>query len=128
MNDLPKDTRYAKHDQWVRADRGNIVQIGLTERAAAIADVVHVTLPTVGATVVAGDLLGEIENTEGLHQLVSPVSGVIIDVNQSIAENPESLTQETAEQTWLFEVELNDEAELANLMDETHYGEYREEN
>lgn len=128
MNDLPKDTRYAANDQWVRADRGNIVQVGLTQRAEALADVVHVTLPTVGATVVAGDLLGSIENTEGEVQIASPVSGIVIDVNQSIAETPDALTRDSAHDTWLFEIELTDEAELTALMDQERYGEYVQEN
>lgn len=124
MNDLPQDTRYAASHQWVRAERGNVVQVGLTSRASGLGDTVHVTLPTVGATVVAGDALGEIKSTEGSTDLSSPVSGIVVDVNQAVIDNPESLTTESAADFWLFEVELAEENEWDQLMDADSYGEY----
>ncbi|HEY1222393.1 MAG TPA: glycine cleavage system protein GcvH, partial [Acidimicrobiales bacterium] len=88
---IPSDLRYSKDHEWAKAD-GAVVRIGITDYAQdALGDVVFVDLPKVGATLNAGEALGEVESTKSVSEIYAPVSGTVTAVNDSLTNSPESV-------------------------------------
>lgn len=124
MTTFAEDLRYSSEHEWVRSGNSNTVRVGITEYAAeALGDVVHVALPTVGEEVAAGDACGELESTKSVSDVFSPVSGVVVAVNESLSDSPETVNSDPYGDGWLFEVELRDTEELDELMDADSYAE-----
>ncbi|MGB3955020.1 MAG: glycine cleavage system protein GcvH [Brooklawnia sp.] len=124
MSELPDDLRYSSEHEWVRSDDSKVARIGVTDFATSeMGDIVYVSLPTVGSTVVAGDACGELESTKSVSDLYAPVSGVVTSVNEAVTEEPESIGEDPYGEGWLFDVEMSDPAELDALLDAEAYAE-----
>ncbi|MDO4783766.1 MAG: glycine cleavage system protein GcvH [Propionibacteriaceae bacterium] len=122
MTTYPEDLSYSAEHEWVRVGNGNTVRIGITEYAAdALGDVVHTVLPTVGEDVAAGDACGELESTKSVSDVFTPVSGVVVAINDALADSPETVNSDPYGDGWLFEIELRDPEELDDLMDADGY-------
>ena len=122
MTDYPEDLKYSTEHEWVRSGNGSTVRIGVTDYAAEqLGDIVFVSLPTVGETVATGDACGELESTKSVSDLFCPVSGVVAAVNPLLESNPETVNSDPYGDGWLFEVELDDEADLDDLLDADAY-------
>jgi len=86
---FPTDLKYSKSHEWVKME-GDVAVIGISDFAQdALGDVVFVNLPAVGDAVTAGDAFGDIESVKAVSDLVSPVSGEIVEVNEALADAPE---------------------------------------
>lgn len=119
---IPESLRYSTEHEWVRAD-GAVARVGITAHAAqALGDIVYVSLPTVGSSVVAMDACGELESTKSVSDLFAPVSGIVTSVNEAAVEAPESIGSDPYGEGWLFEVELADAAQVDGLLDAQAYG------
>ena len=128
MPDVPAELRYTKEHEWVRTDSAVKARIGITAYAVEqLGDIVYASLPTVGATVEVGDSCGEIESTKSVSDVFSPVSGVIVSVNDQVIETPEIINQSNYDDGWLFEVELSNATELDALLDCASYQQFVEE-
>jgi len=124
MPDYPEDLRYTSEHEWVRAGNEGTVRVGITAYAAEqLGDVVFVTLPRVGDSVAAGDTCGELESTKSVSDLFAPVSGTVAAVNPVLDSNPETINAEPYADGWLFEVDLENEADLDELLDADAYAE-----
>lgn len=124
MIELPDDLRFSNEHEWVRVDNANVARIGVTAYATSeLGDIVYVSLPTVGSSVVAGDACGELESTKSVSELFAPVSGVVTSVNDLATDQPESIGTDPYGDGWLFDVELSDVAELDDLLDSDAYAE-----
>lgn len=124
MSTIPPQLRYSSEHEWVSQGEDNVVRVGITEYAAqAMGDVVYVSLPTVGADVVAGDACGELESTKSVSDVYSPVSGVVRAINEALADAPETVNAEPYEGGWLFEVELAADSGIDALLDADAYAE-----
>ncbi len=124
MIELPDDLRFSNDHEWVRVDNANVARIGVTAYATSeLGDIVYVSLPTVGSSVVAGDACGELESTKSVSEIFAPVSGVVTSVNDLAIEQPESIGADPYGDGWLFDVELSDVAELDELLDSDAYAE-----
>ncbi len=89
MIELPDDLRFSNDHEWVRVDNANVARIGVTAYATSeLGDIVYVSLPTVGSSVVAGDACGELESTKSVSEIFAPVSGVVTSVNDLAIEQP----------------------------------------
>ncbi|MGL5405279.1 MAG: glycine cleavage system protein GcvH [Propionibacteriaceae bacterium] len=122
MSRFPEDLRYSSEHEWVRGGNGQVVRIGITDYAAdALGDIVYVSLPTVNEEVKAGDTCGELESTKSVSEIFSPVSGVIVTVNEALTDTPEMVNTDPFAEGWLFEVEVDAEAESEELMDAEAY-------
>ncbi|MCB0954644.1 MAG: glycine cleavage system protein GcvH, partial [Ilumatobacter sp.] len=85
---VPAQLRYSKDHEWVAVD-GTRARIGITDYAQdALGDVVYVQLPTVGASVSAGDSFGEVESTKSVSDVYAPVSGTVVAVNSALDGAP----------------------------------------
>ena len=124
MPDYPEDLKYTAEHEWVRSGNGSAVRIGITEYAAdQLGDIVFVSLPAVGETVSAGDACGELESTKSVSDVYSPVSGVVASVNGVLAANPETINSDPYGDGWLFEVDMDSDSDLDDLLDADAYAE-----
>ena len=125
MIELPEDVLFTAEHEWVRIDSSTVARIGVTAYATGeLGDIVYVSLPTVGSSVVAGDSCGELESTKSVSDIFAPVSGVVVRINETVADEPELIGQDPFGEGWLFDVELADTSELDDLLDEDAYAEH----
>ena len=111
---------YSESHEYVRVD-GVFGYIGITDYAQnALGNVVYVDMPEVDDEVEAGEEFGAVESVKAASDLISPVSGTVVEVNDSLDDSPE-LINEDAYENWIIKVELTDKAELDNLMDAEAY-------
>lgn len=123
---IPEDLRYTEAHEWVRELGDGTVRIGITDHAQSqLGDVVFVQLPDAGATVAAGEAIGEVESTKSVSDIYAPVGGTIVAVNDALADHPELVNSGPYEAGWMIEVRLADGAggAPAGLLDATAYGE-----
>ena len=124
MSDYPEDLKYSAEHEWVRSGNGSKVRIGITDYAAEqLGDIVFASLPALGDTVAAGDACGELESTKSVSDIFCPVPGVISAVNALLESNPEIINSDPYGDGWLFELDLNDDADLEDLLDADAYAE-----
>ena len=124
MPDYPEDLKYTAEHEWVRSGNESTVRVGITEYAAEqLGDVVFASLPSVGDTVSAGDACGELESTKSVSDLFSPVPGTITAVNTVLEANPETINADPYGDGWLFELDLDEGADLDDLLDADAYAE-----
>ncbi len=122
----PEDLLYAKSHEWVSVETDSsgakVATVGISAFALeALTDLVFMELPEVGREVEAEDPFGEVESVKAVSDLVSPVSGEIVEVNSEIADDLEKMTEDPYGAGWLIKVKLADESALANLMDHAAY-------
>ena len=125
MAKLIEGLYYSESHEYVKGD-GNFGYIGITDYAQhALGNIVYVDMPEVDDDVEAGDEFGAVESVKAASDLISPVSGTVIEVNEELEDAPELINQD-AFGNWIIKVELSDKSELDNLMDAKAYGEFCE--
>jgi glycine cleavage system H protein len=124
VSDFPEDLKYSSEHEWVRSGNTSTVRIGITEYAAdQLGDIVFVTLPQVGEAIASGDACGELESTKSVSDIFAPVSGTVTAVNPVLEANPETINTDPYGDGWLFELELDADADLDELLDADAYAE-----
>lgn len=117
---------YSESHEYIRVE-GNYGFIGISDYAQhALGNVVYVDMPDVDDDVEAGEEFGAIESVKAASDLISPVSGTVVEVNESLEDQPELINQDPWE-NWIIKVELSDKSELDNLMDAKSYEEFCKE-
>jgi glycine cleavage system H protein len=118
---VPSDLRYTKDHEWVRVD-GETATIGVTDFAAGqLGDVVFVDLPVVGRSVDQFATFGVVESVKAVSDLYAPVSGEVVEVNDSLASKPELVNSDPFGEGWMIRVEIGDAAQLGDLLDAAAY-------
>ena len=113
--------KYTKDHEWLRIE-GDLVVVGITEHAAtALGDVGFVELPEVETVVAAGDEVVVIESVKAASDILAPVDGEIVEVNDKLAENPGLVNADPTGAAWFFKMRLDDLSVLDALMDEDEY-------
>ena len=103
--DLPTDLHYTAEHEWLQD--GSPSTIGITATAAdALGDIVYLELPAVGEDLVAGAVVGEIESTKSVSELYSPVSGTVVEINQSAVDDPSVVNSDPYGAGWLLKVDV----------------------
>jgi glycine cleavage system H protein len=126
-NDVPSDLKYTKSHEWVRVDENGIATVGITDHAQELlGDLVFVELPEVGASLGSGAECAVVESVKAASDVYSPLSGEVIEVNEGLADSPETINQDAYEEGWIFRIKLTDESELDALMDADSYAEHAE--
>jgi glycine cleavage system H protein len=117
----PSDRSYSKDHEWVVVD-GDIATIGISDFAQdQLGEVVYVDLPSAGDDVTAGEAFGEIESVKSVSELVAPVSGEIIEVNDSLSDAPETVNQDPHAAGWMIKVRMSDDSEVDALLSAQDY-------
>ena len=113
---VPEDYYYTKDHEWAQVDE-NIVTVGITEFAQdSLGEIVYVELPEEGQKVTQGEPFGVIESVKAVSDLFAPVSGTVIEINQSLSDDPSVLNDDPINNGWLIRIEMDTEKELAALM------------
>lgn len=114
---------YSESHEFVKVE-GDFGYVGITDYAQhALGNVVYVDMPEVDDEVEAGEDFGAVESVKAASDLISPVSGTIVEVNEALEDEPELLNKD-AFANWIIKVELSDKSELDNLMDAKAYEEH----
>jgi glycine cleavage system H protein len=112
--------KYAETDEWAGVE-GDIVTVGISDYAQdALSDIVYVELPEVGDEVSAGDAVATVESVKAASDILRPVSGEIVEVNEAQEHTPEAINEEPYG-AWIFKVKASDLSELDKLMDAAAY-------
>ncbi len=118
---VPEQLRYSSDHEWASRD-GDTVRIGITDYAQdALGDVVFVQTPDVGTEVRAGETLGEVESTKSVSDLYAPVSGTVVEVNDSLGDGPQALNEDPYGEGWICTIQMSDPDEYDRLLDAAAY-------
>jgi glycine cleavage system H protein len=113
---VPEENYYTKDHEWAQVDE-NIVTVGVTDYAQdSLGEIVYVELPEEGQKVTQNEPFGVVESVKAVSDLVSPVSGTVIEVNNSLVDNPGQINDDPLNDGWILKIEMDTEKELANLM------------
>ncbi len=119
----PRDLKYSETHEWVRVERDDAV-IGITDYAIKeLSDLVHLELPEVGDTVEQDSPFGEIESVKAVSDLISPLTGEVVAVNENVLNNIDLLTTDAFEDGWLLRIRMDDPSELETLITSQEYDE-----
>ena len=122
MSKILENLKYAKSHEWVKVE-GGIAVIGITDFAQhSLGSVVYVEVGNEGDQVEQFDAFGAVESVKAASDILSPISGTIIEVNQAVIDSPELLNENPYE-NYLIKVKIVDETELQNLLDAAGYAE-----
>ena len=116
---------YSESHEYVRVE-GNFGFVGISDYAQhALGNVVYVDMPDVDDELTAGEEFGAVESVKAASDLIAPVTGVVVEVNEALEDQPELINQDAYE-NWIVKVELSDKSELDNLMDAKAYAAFSE--
>ena len=117
----PENLKYTDTHEWVKVE-GDIATIGVTEYAIEeLGDIVYVELPPVGTKISKGDAFGSIESVKTVSDLISPVSGVIANINEALNNAPEVLSEDAYTKGWMIKLQLANAQELSELATADEY-------
>ncbi len=126
MSKVIEGLRYADSHEWVKLD-GDIATVGITDYAQhALGDIVYVDMPEVGDEVNQGEEFGAVESVKAASDLISPISGEVVEVNEALEDQP-GLVNEDAFSAWIMKVKVSDASELDSLLDAAAYEKICEE-
>lgn len=118
---LPDELYYTKNHEWLHVDE-NLVTMGLTEHAThLLGEVIYFDFPEDGQNTSPGQTLCSLESVRKIHDILSPLSGTVLEVNSALAGDPNLINDDPLGDGWLFRVELDDERDLANLLRSKDY-------
>jgi glycine cleavage system H protein len=121
---MAEKLKFSEDHLWVRVDDAR-VQVGLSDYGQAdLGEVIAIEIPDIGDEIERGEAFGEVESTRTVVELVAPVSGIVTAINSELEEHPILLNEDPLREGWLVEIELNDEAELEDLMEPEEYEEF----
>jgi len=119
---------FLKNMKWIKLE-GDIATIGITQHATEmLGDIVFVELPENGTTVEKNGNAGVVESTKAASDIYTPVSGEIIECNQSIVDDPSKINSDPKNQAWFFKLKIKDKSEMNSLMDKETYDKFAKEN
>ena len=126
MSKILDDLRYADSHEWVKLE-GDIATVGITDYAQhALGNIVYVDMPEVGDEVTKGEEFGAVESVKAASDLISPISGEVVEVNEALEDEPE-LVNADAFGNWIIKVRVSDPAEIDDLLDAKGYAAICEE-
>lgn len=117
----PQDIRYTATHEWVRLE-ADVATVGITDHAVEqLGDLAFIDLPEPGRAAVKGSRFGEIESTKAVSDLISPLSGEIVEVNAEVVDDLERISSSPYERGWLIRIRLAAPGELDGLLDAAGY-------
>ena len=120
---IPEELKYTKDHAWVRVDENTAI-IGITDFAQGeLGDIVFVDVDSVEDTLKAGEIYGSVEAVKTVSDLYLPVSGKIIEFNQSLEDEPELINTEPYGKGWIIKLQIEEGADLSGLLTDKQYQE-----
>ncbi len=114
--------KFVESHEWVRLDGDNIVCVGITHHAQELlGDLVYIELPKIGQEIAFNDTVGVVESVKAASDLYSPVSGVVVELNEAVVNDPTLANTSPHTAGWMFKVKLNDMSQLDKLLSAEEY-------
>jgi glycine cleavage system H protein len=127
MSNIPVELKYSKSHEWARHNDDGSVTVGISDNAQdQLGDMVFIEVPEVGQTVAAEEACAVVESVKAASDVYAPISGEVVEVNESLADSPEAVNQDAYGAGWLFRIQPSDAAELDAMMDSEAYAGYLE--
>ena len=124
MSEIPSELKYSKEHEWVQIDDEGNALVGITDHAQELlGDMVYVELPEVGDTLAVGDESGVVESVKAASDVYAPISGEILEVNEDLADAPETVNSDPYTNGWLFKMSVGNEGDLEDLLTADEYAE-----
>ncbi len=120
---FPENLKYTKEHEWVRVE-GDVVYIGITDYAQdQLGDIVFIDIPTLDEELEAGDIFGTIEVVKTVSDLFIPISGTVIEVNETLEDEPELVNEDPYGKGWIIKVEPSNQEDFDSLLSAAEYKE-----
>ena len=120
--------KFSKEHEWIKLE-GDTATIGITKHAAEmLGDIVFVELPEKGSSVKKDGNAGVVESTKAASDVYTPVSGEVIECNQTIVDDPSKINLDPENQAWFFKLKIKDNSEMNSLMNKEEYNKFVKEN
>ena len=122
MSEIPSELKYTKSHEWVRDESDGTVTVGITDHAQELlGDLVFVELPEVGSEMSSEDAVCVVESVKAASDVYMPVSGEVVEVNEALADAPETINDSPYDDGWLIKVKMSNQDELEDLLDADSY-------
>lgn len=126
--DFPEDLKYTREHEWTRVEDEGVLLVGITDYAQeSLGEIVYVDLPEEGLQVSQGEAFGVVESTKAVSDLYAPASGMVVEINDTLLDNPEIINEDPYEDGWMIRIELSDPKETEKFMTAAEYQNYIEE-
>jgi glycine cleavage system H protein len=121
------EVKFSKEHEWIKLD-GDVATIGITQHATEmLGDIVFVELPELGSSVAKDGNAGVVESTKAASDIYTPVSGEIIENNQSIVDDPTKINTDPENKAWFFKLKITNKSEMDSLMNKEEYEKFSKE-
>ena len=124
MSNIPENLRYSKDHEWVKVD-GDVASIGITDYAQhSLGDVVYVDMPRVGDKFGTHEAFGSVESVKAVSEIFTPVSGEVVEVNESLNDTPEKVNSDPYGDAWFVKIKMENSLEVDAMLSGEEYEEY----
>jgi len=121
------DVKFSKEHEWIKLE-GDVAIIGITKHATEmLGDIVFVELPEKGSSVEKDGTAGVVESTKAASDVYTPVSGEIVETNQTIVDDPAKINEDPENTAWFFKLKIKDVSEMDSLMNKDEYDKFAKE-
>jgi glycine cleavage system H protein len=128
MSNIPVELKYTKSHEWARHNDDGTVTVGITDNAQdQLGDMVYIEVPEAGQAVSAGEACAVVESVKAASDVYAPLSGEVVEVNEALADSPETVNQDAYDAGWLFRIRPANTADLDQLMDSDAYAAFLED-
>ena len=122
------EVKFSKEHEWIKVE-GDTATIGITKHATEmLGDIVFAELPDKGSNVEKDETAGVVESTKAASDVYTPVSGEVVDTNQTIVDDPAKINEDPEGAAWFFKLKLKDPSEMDSLMSKDEYEKFAKEN
>jgi len=124
MANVPEDLHYSKDHEWVRVD-GDQAIIGITDYAQnSLGDVVYVELPKADDEFAANESFGSVESVKAVSEVFTPVAGMVVKINESLADEPETVNSDPYGKGWMIRIKMSHPGEVDSLLTAAEYEDF----
>ena len=121
------DVKFSKEHEWLKVE-GDVAIIGITKHATEmLGDIVFVELPDIGTSVEKNGNAGVVESTQAASDVYTPISGEVVEKNQSIVDDPAKINSDPENEAWFFKLKIKDKSEIDSLMNKEEYEKFAKE-
>ncbi|MDH5256522.1 MAG: glycine cleavage system protein GcvH [Gammaproteobacteria bacterium] len=125
MSEIPADLKYSQTHEWIEVRHDGTATVGITDHAQELlGDIVFVEAPEVGSEISIEEPCAVVESVKAASDIYAIVSGEVIEINEDLADSPESINTGPYSDGWIFRVNLSEPSELDQLMDADEYAEF----
>ena len=121
------DVKFSKEHEWLKVE-GDVATIGITKHATEmLGDIVFVELPDIGTSIEKDGIAGVVESTKAASDVYTPISGEVVENNQSIVDDPAKINSDPENEAWFFKLKIKDKSEMDSLMNKEEYDKFAKE-